>query len=151
MPRNYTFGSEDPLCDTEIDSVTSSAQVPCCSKPQTNSCCPSCWPSLTRQLSGSTPPRNSKTPQWLLIFIAAGILQTVIAFLVGAIYFSIRALTSSLEHIETIPTYANGILVRTFSFRVLWAVMANNSLWLGQFPQLLTCLFISQSKHYTQL
>ncbi|ELT88311.1 hypothetical protein CAPTEDRAFT_185254 [Capitella teleta] len=47
----------------------------------------------------------------LLVFVVAGLLQIVVAFLLSAIYFSVRTLTSSLELVETIPTYTNGILL----------------------------------------
>ncbi|CAH1790414.1 unnamed protein product [Owenia fusiformis] len=51
---------------------------------------------------------NTKT---LWVFLGFGVVQIVIGFLLAVIYFSIRALTTSLEYIEVIPTYANAILI----------------------------------------
>ena len=47
----------------------------------------------------------------LWVFIILGVLQIILAFLMVVIYFSIRTLTSSLELVETIPSYASAVLV----------------------------------------
>ena len=49
----------------------------------------------------------------LWMFVALGVLMIILGFLMGVVYFSIRALTTSLEHTAVIPTYANAILVST--------------------------------------
>ncbi len=46
---------------------------------------------------------------WALV--AGGVLLVVTAFLLGVTYFSIRTLTTSLQHVETIPAYAIALLV----------------------------------------
>ncbi len=45
------------------------------------------------------------------VFITLGGLLITNAFLMGAIYFTIRTFTTSLEHIEIIPTYSIALLV----------------------------------------
>lgn len=46
---------------------------------------------------------------WALITVGA--LLVILAFLLGVTYFSIRTLTTSLEHVETVPAYAIALLV----------------------------------------
>lgn len=53
---------------------------------------------------GGCPPMG-----WALV--AGGVLLVVTAFLLGVTYFSIRTLTTSLQHVETIPAYAIALLV----------------------------------------
>ena len=45
-------------------------------------------------------------------FLTSGVIQGVTACLVVAVYFIIRSLTSSMDNVETIPTYINAIVVR---------------------------------------
>ena len=43
--------------------------------------------------------------------VILGVLIIINAFLLGVVYFSIRTLTTSLEHVDTVPTYATALLV----------------------------------------
>ena len=83
------------------------------------SCLPVSSPSLDPIIPSSTDPDViAQEPclfRWigkrLWIFIIVGTLQIILAFLLVVIYFSIRTLTSSLELVETIPSYATAVLV----------------------------------------
>ena len=44
-------------------------------------------------------------------FVTLGVALTISAFLLGVVYFSIRTLTTSLELVDIVPTYATALLV----------------------------------------
>ena len=88
---------------------TPSPHLRCCSKSQ--AACGPCWRGGGGGGVSEASWCGTSAHRKVLLFIVTGVLQIVVAFLIGVIYFSVRTLTSSLEHVETIPTYANGILV----------------------------------------
>ena len=45
------------------------------------------------------------------MFVVLGVLQLVVAFFLAVFFLSVRALTSSLQHVETVPSYAAVVLV----------------------------------------
>ena len=52
--------------------------------------------------------------EWLVAgwgFVTLGVALTITSFLLGIVYFSIRAITTSLEHVDIVPTYATALLV----------------------------------------
>lgn len=53
-------------------------------------------------------------------FITLGLALTIVAFLLGVVYFSIRAITTSLEHIDIVPTYATALLVSMILEQRYW-------------------------------
>ncbi|XP_013415096.1 uncharacterized protein LOC106177012 [Lingula anatina] len=46
----------------------------------------------------------------LWVYLMFGVADIVVGFMLGVVYFSVRALTTSLQYTETIPTYANAII-----------------------------------------
>ena len=120
---NYTYRPKQ----TEIYSLTI-ARMFC------RSCSESRAPSVLSVMSSSHS--STKTERWSLGgcqvwgFMVLGILLAVLAFLLAVIYFSIRTLTTSLEHVETIPTYANAILVSISSIMYIYFILK----WHPTFP-----------------
>ena len=52
--------------------------------------------------------------------VLCGVLLIISAFLHGVIYFSIRAVTTSLDLVETVPNYATALLVSKLIERVVY-------------------------------
>ncbi len=55
--------------------------------------------------------------------VLCGVLLIICAFLHGVIYFSIRAVTTSLDLVETVPNYATALLVSALIINILLSWM----------------------------